>query len=461
MKKIIIALAILLCTLQIQATSIIKGEWNRYAEKLYLYKVEAGNLVEQASYTLTKTDRTFSFALDIKEAGFYTIGASDKINNFNFYLKPNDNLEFTVAMGTYTLRGENSNESKDMERWQAFIYPLEERAMNMGSSISTYVDFFPLLEDKLDSLTQLAPIYSTDTHFTKTFEDYKKNDLLKDLLMFIFTPRSAHPQGEDYPDVYRELKLEDYTKDNTILQHPQGRTILALLSNYEIRKKMEDQEFIESIGGITPQSIMQYNLPKIENKEVQGYYVLDNASSNQTYDGLLAYQNKYSKYLANDEQKEIMKNYLIEAASNAEGEEAFDFTFPDVKGKDHSLADFKGKLVYIDIWATWCGPCLKEIPYLKTLEKAYHGKDVVFMSISIDKQKDYDKWKEMLVEKELAGVQLFAGERAEDITKPYKVGGIPRFLLIGKDGKMISGNAPRPSSDEIKILLDASLAKRK
>lgn len=63
------------------------------------------------------------------------------------------------------------------------------------------------------------------------------------------------------------------------------------------------------------------------------------------------------------------------------------FNCTDLSGKKVSLSDFKGKYVYIDIWATWCGPCQREIPHLQKLEEKYHGKDIYFVSISCDNNK--------------------------------------------------------------------------
>ncbi|WP_346883879.1 TlpA disulfide reductase family protein [uncultured Algibacter sp.] len=117
-----------------------------------------------------------------------------------------------------------------------------------------------------------------------------------------------------------------------------------------------------------------------------------------------------------------------------------------------SLEDLKGKYVYIDLWATWCGPCKTEIPYLKTLEKEYHGKNIEFVSISLDRQSAYNTWKTMVKEKELSGIQLYAKED-KTFSSGYKVADIPRFIVIDPNGNIVDADAPRPSDgDKLKNL---------
>ncbi|UOK43372.1 MULTISPECIES: TlpA family protein disulfide reductase [Flavobacterium] len=134
------------------------------------------------------------------------------------------------------------------------------------------------------------------------------------------------------------------------------------------------------------------------------------------------------------------------------------FDYVNYKGGKSKLEDFRGKFVYIDLWATWCGPCRAEIPFLKDVEKKYHGKNIVFMSISIDKQTDMDKWKKMVKDKELGGVQLFAdNEWNSKFVQDFKVTGIPRFILIDPNGKVVNADAPRPSSPELASVFDKLL----
>lgn len=131
--------------------------------------------------------------------------------------------------------------------------------------------------------------------------------------------------------------------------------------------------------------------------------------------------------------------------------------YENFKGGTTSLSDLKGKFVYIDVWATWCGPCKREIPFLKEIEEKYHGKNIEFVSISTDNGRGYKErsfeaskagWKKMISEKEMGGIQLFAGEvwDKSEFRNFYKIRSIPRFILIDPAGHVVNADAPRPSS---------------
>ncbi len=136
--------------------------------------------------------------------------------------------------------------------------------------------------------------------------------------------------------------------------------------------------------------------------------------------------------------------------------------YENFSGGTTSLSDFKGKYTYIDIWATWCGPCKVEIPYLKKLESKYHDRNIEFVSISVDDdrrsgtmEKAHADWKKMVAEKELTGVQLFTGTGWNaDFIQDYKVSGIPRFILIDPNGNIVDADAPRPSSKKLITLFE-------
>jgi thiol-disulfide isomerase/thioredoxin len=148
----------------------------------------------------------------------------------------------------------------------------------------------------------------------------------------------------------------------------------------------------------------------------------------------------------------------VTKASKMVGKPSPEFDYENYKGGKTKLSDLKGKYVYIDLWATWCGPCRAEIPYLKKIEEKYHGKNIEFVSISIDKAKDNEKWKKFVADKSLGGVQLFADNDWEsEFVKSYGVNGIPRFILIDPNGNILNPDAYRPSSAELQPQLDTLL----
>lgn len=160
-----------------------------------------------------------------------------------------------------------------------------------------------------------------------------------------------------------------------------------------------------------------------------------------------------------DQQHAAAKQQELAYVKLAKGKPSPKFkNYVNFKGGKTSLDALKGKYVYIDVWATWCNPCLAQIPSLKALEKKYHNKNIHFLSISIDDkntagswEKAYSKWKAMVKDKNLTGIQLYAGEDI-DFMKEYLVTGIPRFILIDPKGNIVNPNAPRPSDPALENL---------
>ncbi|MCF8294587.1 MAG: TlpA family protein disulfide reductase [Bacteroidales bacterium] len=138
-----------------------------------------------------------------------------------------------------------------------------------------------------------------------------------------------------------------------------------------------------------------------------------------------------------------MKEAIDSWASLMPGQEAPSWEAHTLSGELVKSGDFLGKYLYIDIWATWCGPCRREIPSLKELVETYKGRNLAIVSVSVDKDKE--AWEKMVSEDNY-GTQLFAeGAFNSDLAIKYKVNAIPRFLLIDPQGKIIHVSTERPS----------------
>lgn len=155
---------------------------------------------------------------------------------------------------------------------------------------------------------------------------------------------------------------------------------------------------------------------------------------------------------------ESMETLITNLQRLEKGNPAPNFTYESVDGKTVSLSDFKGKLVYVDVWATWCGPCIAEQPAMEKLQKRFEGKDVVFIAVGTD-QSD-EPWKKMIEERKLGGIHLFSPNAWDGtIMKDYVINSIPRFILVDRDGNIVDADAARPSGDigdQIEELLQAS-----
>ncbi|MDX5477787.1 MAG: TlpA family protein disulfide reductase [Cyclobacteriaceae bacterium] len=162
---------------------------------------------------------------------------------------------------------------------------------------------------------------------------------------------------------------------------------------------------------------------------------------------------EYKSDYPNSTHIQDMEANLVSLEKLREGSLVQDFSFVDLEGKQVSLADFKDKIIYLDLWASWCGPCINtfktKTPFFE--KKLNDREDIVLMYISIDDKEE--SWKNYLSKNPMKGVHLYAGNGFDaEIMKYFKVWGIPRYLIIGKDNKLVSPNAPRPGDEAYEAL---------
>ena len=251
---------------------------------------------------------------------------------------------------------------------------------------------------------------------------------------------------------------------------------LFLKNGYELKLKMDAKNFDESIK-FTGKGSDENN------------YLAETALLDQKYDyeGLLAMSeadfNKNLEEKINNEKAKLdkskldakfielqktnidrgvqgIKQYYTESQKNKKfnNTKAPSFDYENHAGGKTKLEDLKGKYVYIDVWATWCGPCRQEIPSLKAIEEKYHGKNIAFVSISVDAEKDHEKWRTFVTDKALGGIQLYADKSwNSDFTKAFEINSIPRFIIIDPNGNVLDADAARPSNPKLQAQLDKLL----
>jgi thiol-disulfide isomerase/thioredoxin len=200
-------------------------------------------------------------------------------------------------------------------------------------------------------------------------------------------------------------------------------------------------------------------------KQLTLYYVLLNTIHNcRSFEEINSYRAAFPQYIAvilipaqRNELNALLTSKTNEFFKIAIGKPAPSFTAIDSLGKQHSLTDFKGEVVLIDLWASWCGPCREEAPYLAKVIKKYKADNrIKFISIAVmDK---IDNWKKALIADKPIGLQLF--DKDGLVQNGYVANSIPKFVLIDKQGNIVNFDSPMPSEPvELEKILDAEISK--
>lgn len=235
----------------------------------------------------------------------------------------------------------------------------------------------------------------------------------------------------------------------------------CLVELKEYREYMKEIAKIFGCGGEKGASpyertvcMMNYMVENLENEKVK--QVLLNVLAIEQVEqygigGIDELLNLHSTFVTDEVLQAAFKEKYDAWDITRAGKPSPDFRALDMDGKSYTLADFKGKYVYIDLWATWCGPCRRELPFLKELEQEYKDRNITFLSLSTDSRRA--DWKKMVQAQQMTGVQLFLGVGSR-FQKAYKADGIPHFILLDPEGNIVNNNMLRPSSKDIRSYLD-------
>lgn len=164
----------------------------------------------------------------------------------------------------------------------------------------------------------------------------------------------------------------------------------------------------------------------------------DSASRNSLYRSEIS-------YIEDKEVKQYLKSKLTALNQSQKGMLFPDLSFTDHTGKAQKLSQFRGKYVIIDLWATWCQPCLEIRPAFEARERSYkYYQNIKFISISVDQ--DQQRWKNFLKTKPSKTLQWHLAD-SNKFAMEYGIQGIPRFIILDPEGKIYNMNAPSPNED--------------
>ena len=423
---------------------------NTSADKLV---VKNGDFNKEISI---QSDGTFADTLKFNEAGFYTLSVNRE--STSMYLKHGDDVNLTLDANefdeTISYTGTGSNENNYLAKKQ----------LNSEKYTSNFTDLYSLEEEafraKIDSLKQANTSLLTGiTDVDPEFLTIETQNLEYDSYMLYDNYKNYHG---------RYAEIEDYQVPDGFLPEGLKNLVYNDVNAYKMSSSYQRMAFNSTLNDIfetigddylntsTEQlkGLSTLQIPKLKDDVVDylGSFLVSpgNPNMKEVYDFFLANTNNETIKAKLDEVYESGKNLI-------KGNPSPQFlNYENHKGGTMSLTDLKGKYVYIDVWATWCGPCKREIPSLKEVEQQFHGKNIHFVSTSIDVAKDHDKWVSMVNDMTLGGIQLFAdNDWNSKFIKDYGIKGIPRFILVDPEGNIVSADAPRPSNPRLVELLNS------
>ena len=286
-----------------------------------------------------------------------------------------------------------------------------------------------------------APLLSElKTIGNKPFEKFYGDQIKKNMNTYLcFSPFFAAATNGSYQD------------------DPEFNAFIA--KNY----KLNDDEFEEFMSNVFTN--IAYMVPEIDataaleaaascatkpaQKEAAMNMMLQALASAGNFNGIAEAYEFFQDNVTNDDYLDTADEICRNILTLVPGTQAPDIEFKDLDGKVFHLADLAGKPLYIDLWASWCGPCCEEIPYLqKFVDSLGSNPEITCISISIDDEES--DWTSKLDEVGSTWPQYIATAQGQaSIAGKYFISAIPRFLLIDAEGRIASVNAPRPSEPEL------------
>lgn len=394
--------------------------------------------------TLTK-DGSFSTEFDIP-SGYYRI--NDLHESTTVYFGKDYDISLTLDTDSFDESIRYSGIGSEANNYLAKKALIEESWGNL-KYYSYYCrleeNSFLSLTDSLynSSLQILRSQTIPDTRFTKLEYQGVKNEKSYKLNTYpgtyrLLTKDKEYIESSNFPDPFENF---DISNPELITSPRYISTIISYLYYHR------DTAAYRKTGDYYLYQI-QSMAEKIDNEEVKKhavhYFSRNAISSTKEID---EYYEIYKSIETDPKRLRLIEYKYLARKKTQKGEASPPFSYEGVDGKIITQEDLMGKLVYIDLWATWCGPCLREIPYFDTLQNAFKGREITFISICQNDTKK--RWKQAVEVKNLKGLQLFAAGDGGQFYEDYQVTGIPRYIILDTEGKIIDSDAKRPSDKRL------------
>ena len=452
MYRLIISLSLLLACLGVnaQATSL-SGTFKepliagRMCPVIALFAPDGGHMKQIAEIPVNKPDYQYQIDFSDKKDLLNTLlFVGYKGEFFPFYLKAGEHLQLDITNSTATYGKKLSKENKVLADWVRTVAPLHHLGLDKAVTNAPADSVVTIMDKAWKESEKIVKKIKTGN---KSFDEFMRLTLPYEFMyeaLQVFGMGWCAPSIDKMPQYIQHIFRSDNFNSPKVWEVPfASETILWLTFAKDICCEMK-------LGQTINYAIANISDPVV--KEEYAMYSLEN----NLVPNKMEFLNKFESIFTKDAYKKRIAEIKQQCAIVTPGNNWIDMEYEDKDGKMHKLSEHLGKVVVIDVWATWCMPCKKELPHLVQLEKELEGKDVVFIGYSIDEDKE--AWKNWITTHEMSKVQLWTGRKGP-IVDDYQVMAVPQFIVFSKTGKLVSLNAPRPSEPALKELIEKELAK--
>jgi len=411
-------------------------------------------------------DGRFAFAVEINEPQFATLIYSR--NKAIIYLEPGDtlNIEADANSFQYSLRfsgrsGHNNtclsrylkNNPQELDQFKMLQYqmgtywfvnsPKMEELM-MGNSREHFTRKMLM---RKETAFQNMDFYDQNNarKLSADFKEFLSAEILYDWAYHMLLYGKIFKNKHDIEDDFFDFLDEAPKQHDKIGNYRYRDFIMAYLAYEDLKEEQEGNAFVRQHGMAStiftgkPLAFLQSEL-------------ITRALNANYYEEITPYYNEYFKKspYVNFDNKLIAA--FERAVKYAAGTPAPDFTLNNINGEKISLNSYKGQVVYLNFWASWCRPCMKKMNEMKTAQSDLEKKGVAFLHISLDRNED--KWKSAIEKNQFTGVHLFAtGDIDSNVALDYEVRGLPQYFIINKSGRF--AEKPRKYDlDEVTQIID-------
>jgi thiol-disulfide isomerase/thioredoxin len=440
-----------------EISGVIENMQEAEVEVMY-YKDLLLNSEESVTVPVS-ADGTFKASLPLGQGEFVSIRTAQR--TINLYAKPGTQLQVVFDAENRdvkpTIEGKQVLESSFLVDYHDDI----EKELSSGLIINRlaamdtevfvqYVD--SVYAKKLGYLMDYPDFAQLDTGFAETMETsikYEKYRLLLEYPLY-YGYFNQLAESKEMPSGYYDF-LTDATnfESSDFKEDMRSRAYVSFLSSYlnHLLQQLPEEEQ-QGRSYFENQYAVAKNAFSGNSRDFLLAQVMISALNFDDFDTSNALYEDFLNAAGKGEFRQMVADEYRVIQALAPGNPAPDFTGVDINGDPITLSDYRGQVVYLDFWASWCGPCMREMPFAKELKQKMASQlDLVFMYVSIDT--DEEAWRNTVDLHGIQGVHLNFSGTGHGAPKLYNVKGVPTFYIIGRDGRIYDNRAPRPSNPAI------------